>query len=240
MSKNLYVENRPGWLKEYGDYAKQLNEIIVKLKIIEKYFPLSDRSKRWRILDYGCAFGYYLRYLKELNPHHQLYGVDVAKDAIQETAKVIGEDHCFWARSSESLPLEDKSMDIVYSFDMIEHVEDPDEITGFLNNMKRLLREDGLAFIATPNYTRPMNIIYRVFNKTDFLTSDHKTLFTAAKLRKLISTVGLEVVRTEYSLGRLSSRGKKFPRRQIRWILERLHLGYWFSVVIKHKEPPLE
>jgi len=66
-----------------------------------------------RIVDYGCAYGYYLSVLKIINPNHDLYGVDCAKEAVESTARIAGNDHAFWARCGEPLPLEDNSVDVI-------------------------------------------------------------------------------------------------------------------------------
>ena len=45
-------------------------------------------------------------------------------------------------------PFENKTFDIIYAFEVIEHIKNDND---FLSEMKRLLKDDGYIFISTPN-----------------------------------------------------------------------------------------
>jgi 2-polyprenyl-3-methyl-5-hydroxy-6-metoxy-1,4-benzoquinol methylase len=158
MEKTFYVEGKESWRREYGTLLNNLPAIIENLNFIHSIIRLD--SKPLRIIDYGCAYGYYLRVLKMINPNHELFGVDIAKEACEETARVVGSDHIFWQSCGDALPLEDNSVDIIYSFDMIEHVRSNDELVRFFKECARLIKPSGYIFIRTPNCNLPMKFLY--------------------------------------------------------------------------------
>ena len=49
----------------------------------------------------------------------------------------------------ESVPLDDESVDFIYSFEVLEHVQDPYKV---LSEIYRLLKKGGKAYISTCNY----------------------------------------------------------------------------------------
>lgn len=49
----------------------------------------------------------------------------------------------------EELPFQDNSIDFIYSFEVLEHVRDPQKM---LREIYRVLKKDGIAYISTCNY----------------------------------------------------------------------------------------
>ena len=52
--------------------------------------------------------------------------------------------------SVEKLPFENEQFDIVISFETIEHVKESVQ-KSFLNEIKRVLKKDGMLIMSTPN-----------------------------------------------------------------------------------------
>lgn len=105
-----------------------------------------------RVLDVACGEGYGAAALQRAGAS-SVIGVD------------INEQVCIHARSryqldarlgsAESLPVEDRSVDLIVSFETIEHVPDP---FRFLDECARVLVPGGALIVSTPNkevYSRP-------------------------------------------------------------------------------------
>src|SRR5712672_1474167 len=98
-----------------------------------------------RVLDIACGEGYGAAALQKAGASHVI-GVDVSEEACLHARKRYGLD----ARqgSAEKIPLPDKSVDVVVSFETIEHVGDPG---GFLDECARVLAPEGRLVISTPD-----------------------------------------------------------------------------------------
>ncbi len=76
-------------------------------------------------------------------------GVDVSEDAVAYArANYAAENLEFRVGDATSIPLDDASIDVVITFETLEHIED---YRAFLAEIRRVLRPDGLAIISTPN-----------------------------------------------------------------------------------------
>jgi 2-polyprenyl-3-methyl-5-hydroxy-6-metoxy-1,4-benzoquinol methylase len=102
-----------------------------------------------RVLDFGCGTGYGAALMAESAAH--VTGLDIDASALE------------WARAAHRAPnldfvrrddlgagLPDKSFDLVTCFEMIEHVDHATQQQA-VASMARLLRDDGVLLISTPN-----------------------------------------------------------------------------------------
>lgn len=187
MEKTEYVEGRESWEKEYGTIIDQLPNIYANIKIINKFIDLS--SKKLNILEYGCGYGYYLQFLSTMNKH-ECFGVELARHAVEYANKRIGNNSVFWQSCGDVLPLKDKSIDLIFSFDMIEHVENNLEIENMLKESQRLLKDDGLLLIKTPCGNRRTRILAFLLGKKGIFDKrgDHKNIFDDTRLKRLVSS----------------------------------------------------
>jgi len=198
-TKVYHIENRKSWKNEYGIIIKHLPSITETLAFVQKYKSLDKEPLR--IVDYGCAYGYYLSILKIINPNHDLYGVDCAKEAVESTARIVGNDHTFWARCGEPLPLEDNSVDVILCFDVIEHVKDKNELIAFFKECARLIKPQGYVFIRTPNCNFPMRVLFRLAGKSwIYKGKEHPSPFTEKKLANITEPY-LRTIEVSYAAG---------------------------------------
>jgi len=95
-----------------------------------------------RVLDLGCGSGYGTPLLAEGGA--RAFGIDrVLPDRPSRTRGAH-----FLLGDLNATPLRSRSFDVVASFQVIEHLEDP---TAYVDAISDLLRADGLALITTPN-----------------------------------------------------------------------------------------
>jgi SAM-dependent methyltransferase len=102
---------------------------------------------RARVLDVGCATGYFLEAAREegLEP----YGVEISEFGAEESRARIGAGRVFQGELEyahfDGMP--DQGFDAVFMSDLIEHVRDP---RSTLNAARRQLKERGLLVVTTP------------------------------------------------------------------------------------------
>lgn len=101
------------------------------------------------VLDLGCGGGFMAEALAQRGA--SVVGVDPAEDAIlaaQRHAASMGLLITYSRGTAERIPLEDDSVDIVVSVDVLEHVAD---LEASLNEIKRVLRPGGFFIFDTIN-----------------------------------------------------------------------------------------
>lgn len=225
MTKKYFVEDRETWKKEYGTLFKNLSDIVLKLRYIHNFIELD--KKPLRIVDYGCAYGYYLQVLKMINPKHDLFGVDIAKEAVEAATSVAGKGSIFWQSLGEPLPLENYSVDVIICFDVIEHVDDETKLVNFFKECYRLIKSSGYVFIRTPNCNFPMKVIFKMTGEEwIYKGKGHPNPFTVKKLKRLIEPY-FKVVEISYKAGLHPS--LKYS------LLPTLRISPWFTFVLKKK-----
>jgi SAM-dependent methyltransferase len=105
----------------------------------------AQRAAGKAVLDAGCGEGYGTAMLSGVAA--QATGVDLAAEAVAH-ARTAYPEATFVEANLVELPAEDASVDLVVSFQVIEHLWD---IPRFLDEVARVLRPGGEFLCATPN-----------------------------------------------------------------------------------------
>lgn len=99
------------------------------------------------VLDIACGEGYGTNLMG--NSASFVYGVDIDPDTIEAAKRKYKKENIQYATGSTSaIPLEDNSVDVVISFETIEHHDQHDEM---LKEIKRVLKPGGIVMISTPD-----------------------------------------------------------------------------------------
>lgn len=110
---------------------------------------LEDHMQRplvgFTTLDIGCGNGDISKYLARRNEH---YAVDV-----EDKRRDKEGSYSFSIVDSEILPFDDELFDVVISHHVIEHVQDQGLHLG---EIRRVLKSDGVVYVAMPNKSSPM------------------------------------------------------------------------------------
>ncbi len=138
-----------GGISRYGRYEQYITAERVRLlmRFFEQRFPQYIQNSR--ILEIGCAYGYYLKALHERG--NQVYGLDISTYAIGRARTVVLPERAefFFCQSADArYPLPDESLDFIFSLDTIEHLPHPENM---LAECHRVLRPGGALFVITPN-----------------------------------------------------------------------------------------
>lgn len=121
-----------------------------------RYLFALEFCKNKDVLDVACGEGYGTYLLG--NVSSSIVGVDIDEATVAFANRNYAKDNVSFVRApAQSIPFEDKSFDVIVSFETIEHFEQHDE---FLSEICRLLRDDGVLVISSPNKD-----IYSVKNK---------------------------------------------------------------------------
>lgn len=112
-----------------------------------RYLAAAELVKNKTVLDVASGEGYGTALLGK--SARQTTGVDVDKVTIKHAQKKYSSSKVkFIKGNGRKLPLKDQSVDVVVSFETIEHVKD---YKNFMSEIKRVLKSDGLLILSTPN-----------------------------------------------------------------------------------------
>jgi SAM-dependent methyltransferase len=101
-----------------------------------------------RVLDVACGAGYGSALLARQARH--VVGADISAESIEYARALYAAASNLEFRQAEcaALPFPDAAIDAVVSFETIEHIE---EQAQFLDEVRRVLRPDGLLVLSSPN-----------------------------------------------------------------------------------------
>ena len=192
------------------------------LQVIESYKSVG------RLLDVGCAMGVFLALAKQRK--WECFGVDLSEYAIEFAKKEFGLD-CFAGPLKEA-KLPDNHFDVITLWDSIEHFERPVEE---LKELKRVLADDGILLLNTPNVESLTRLIvhwlYVVTGGTIKYPVEklyhrfHLYYFSPATLTFLLDKAGFRVVEMKKkNIPIIKARGNKVEKLVMRGLsfLERV------------------
>lgn len=114
---------------------------------LHRYALASNLVKGRRVLDIACGEGYGSSLLANLAEF--VVGVDISQEAVDHASKkYVKENLKFLQGSATEIPVESKSIDIVVSFETIEH---HDQHSRMLEEIKRVLKTDGILIMSSPD-----------------------------------------------------------------------------------------
>jgi len=169
-----------------------------RLEMIRKYIPL----KRKKILDVGCGIGTYLRAFKRFTG--ELYGIEIDEKRVEEAKKITPN---IFVAPAESLPFEDATLDVVFSHEVLEHVDNDQRV---IKEAVRVLKPGGHLVIFVPNRLFPFEThgFYLgkryIFGNIPFINylpnflrnklAPHVRAYTVGDLKKLFAPLSVRFV----------------------------------------------
>jgi len=134
------------------------------------YRAVLERIGTGRILDVGCGQGF--ESARFINPGCDVVGVDYSSHAVATAASRYGPDGLRVAQMDAlGLGFRTASFDAACSSHLIEHFTEPE---AHVAELARVLKDDGLACVLTPN------------EPADFENPFHRHLFERTELREML------------------------------------------------------
>lgn len=190
----------------------------------------ASRAAGRRVLDLGCGTGYGAAELAESGAWV------VALDRAQPANSAKQSDVRFVRADLGAVPLAAGSFDLIVSFQVIEHLDDP---RPYLDAIARLLRPGGTALLSTPNLAQsdrenPFHVHEYESRELEMLLSRHfgrvEMLGVGAEGDAWIyHEARLRNIRRITRLDPLGLR-RRLPRPLVEWIFARLSVVVRFAI----------
>ena len=146
----------------------------IELEHMNRYHFANTFVKNKVVLDIACGEGYGSALFAKSAA--KVYGVDIDEATVKHAkAKYIQPNLEFFQGSCLDIKLPDHSIDILVSFETLEHIEEHDT---YLSEIKRVLKPGGIMLISTPNTEE--------YNKGDYKNEFHLLELNEAEFKSLI------------------------------------------------------
>jgi len=173
---------------------------------VHKNFP-----KGTKVLEIGCGTGDLLAKLKHRGC--KVWGVDIDPVAINFIKKHFKLENAYAMSGDEFFRLPNlPKFDIVIFFELIEHLDNPLE---FVQNISKLLKDDGMIVLSTPSRERVLpNLL-----ECDF-PPHHLIRWNEEALTNLFKKINFKIIRICYT-------------DQLKFLLESLNHKFRLGLVLK-------
>jgi 2-polyprenyl-3-methyl-5-hydroxy-6-metoxy-1,4-benzoquinol methylase len=173
----------------YADYAREavlyLKTFLRRMKLVRRWLPPGSR-----VLDVGCAAGYFLRVLA--HEGHEVRGVEPAAAIARDAIRDLGAERIH-VGELETAPVEagfgPRSFDLVTLWDVIEHIPDPQ---ATLRHVRTLLKPGGRLLLETQNVK---SLWARLLGRRwhHYKHEEHLYHFDPDTIRRLLADCGFRV-----------------------------------------------
>jgi SAM-dependent methyltransferase len=181
-----------------GDRTRHEQLARARLKHIKRL-----RSGRGRILDVGCAAGFFLHVAQSHG--WDPYGVELSPEMADFASRLIGRPI---APTLSGLGAEPASFDCVTLWEYIEHIPDP---RAEIERLAALLKPGGVLALSTPN-TGYWVAEHQPERWREFKPPAHLGFFTHRTLDRLLRSCDLRVVRIRHVTARAPGQPYAFMR----------------------------
>jgi 2-polyprenyl-3-methyl-5-hydroxy-6-metoxy-1,4-benzoquinol methylase len=177
-----------------------------KITLRSKFKLITRYKKPGTLLDYGCGTGEFLQHMQ--NHHWVVDGVEPSENARHKAHQLTK------LEINNELGLISKKFDVITLWHVLEHVHNLNEK---VLELKSHLDQDGIIFIAVPNYESADSKKYGPY-WAGYDVPRHLWHFTATSMTSLLSKHGLQVISIEpmkldsYYVSLLSE-GYQHPKR---------------------------
>ena len=129
---------------------------LINLDLLDTYVKQQD----FTLLDAGCGNGINLVDIILKYPDAKIIGIDNFKPDLDDAKKRFLNKIDFLHSDCLDMKINSKSIDVVLSNQVIEHIS---KYEKYLSEIKRVLKNEGLLILSTPNFHNPKNTLLKLF-----------------------------------------------------------------------------
>lgn len=201
----------------YMEYLQEKDFIVATFK--KRLDQIENYLKGGKLLDVGCAYGFFLELAKKNG--WQMQGLEISEAAYRYAKNNLRLP--VLNKALEEAKFKNESFDVVTLFDVIEHLPNPN---ATIKEIRRILKPNGLLVITTPDIG---SIVAKLLGKNweeVKRVREHIYFFSKSTLKSMLELNNFRVLRTEsagrhFSVESAIKRGKIYNKK-IFGIIEKL------------------
>lgn len=167
-------------------------------RLISQTGSKKDKSGEWNLLDAGCGFGQYDRFILSRFKNVKVDSVDVKKDYLRDNEHYFEEEVTrgrirFY--SADLLEFEtDRQFDVAICIDVLEHIEGDVQV---MENISRHLKEGGYFLMHSPSHYSEED-----GDEDDSFVGEHaRPGYSKEEISGKLRQAGLEPEKVHYTYG---------------------------------------
>jgi ubiquinone/menaquinone biosynthesis C-methylase UbiE len=179
-----------GFYERYWEDGRhELSDFSIKWPRLQGYIP---RQPGITIMDFGCGSGHILTEIQRLNPQARLLGLDVSGNALRDAGTRLPEADLRPIRDGDAFPVDDASVDFIFTSEVIEHIYDTENAAA---ELYRVLRPGGSMLLTTPyhGFVKNLAIVLLNFDTHFDPVGPHVRFFSRTSLTSLLTRQGFEI-----------------------------------------------
>ena len=164
------------------------------LIVVEPLWYLADINKEDVVLDIGCNNGQHT--LKTAVKCKKIIGLDydrkqliIARNSASD--KNIKNVVFRQFNLEQKLKFKEQSFDKIICLDVLEHIVRRNQL---LAEIRRLLKPQGLAFVAIPNINTSWKQLQKKVGLNYYADPDHKIEYTVEEIKKVLLKAGFKII----------------------------------------------
>ncbi|MGA2286451.1 MAG: class I SAM-dependent methyltransferase [Dehalococcoidia bacterium] len=186
-----------------------------------RYRFAADHVASKQVLDVACGVGYGAALLADAGAS-TVFGVDVSREAIAYAQSRYARTNIHYVVADAAvIGMADHSVDVVTSFETIEHLE-REKTEPFLQELQRVLKPGGAAFISTPNGESSYKL--GAFHTVEFSFAEFRSLL--GRYFPQVTFFGQRMIPLWYLT--LAAKARRLP---LMWCLDAIVRVIFFSSV---------
>jgi len=170
----------------FDEQGKTISTRYLNFKYYSKI--ISRYKKGGKFLDCGCATGLFMDVMKKEG--FDCYGIETAEIPFSKTKK--NHSGKVFKSNIGDMKINDGFFDVITMFDFIEHVKDPQKV---LDKANRLLSDEGLLFIITPD-TGSLSASILGIHHNDYIM-EHLSLFNRKNIASLLEKCRFKMIKVQ-------------------------------------------
>lgn len=116
---------------------------------LARYYFARKFAEGKNVLELGCGTGYGARLLAD--NAHKVLACDMNQKSLDFANKNYSAPNLEFFKMDVTSTFPEKSFDVVISFEVFEHIY-PDQVSQYLNTVKKALKPNGKFILSTPNH----------------------------------------------------------------------------------------